>query len=110
MIALSGISNILVESVVGISVVFIALSLLVIAFILMGKISRYLSKRAYLKNKKHQSEMSELDLHEATAISYALHLYLSELHDEESGIITIKKIERRYSPWSSKIYSVNVIK
>ncbi len=36
----------------------------------------------------------------------ALHLYLDEIHDEESGVITIKQISRAYSPWSSKIYAV----
>ncbi|MCF6358769.1 MAG: hypothetical protein L3J54_13285, partial [Draconibacterium sp.] len=41
------------------------------------------------------------------AISLAIHLYFSELHDEESNIVTIKKVRKAYSPWSSKIYSVN---
>lgn len=40
------------------------------------------------------------------AISAAIHLYTSEQHDEENTILTIKKVSRRYSPWSSKIYSV----
>ena len=42
------------------------------------------------------------------AISLALHLYLNDhAHDVESNVITIKRIQRRYSPWSSKIYSMN---
>ena len=41
------------------------------------------------------------------AISMALHLYYAEVHDEESNKITIKTVERRYSPWSSKIYGLN---
>lgn len=40
------------------------------------------------------------------AIAMALHLYYGEVHDNESNVITIKRIERRYSPWSSKIYGV----
>lgn len=40
------------------------------------------------------------------AISTAIHLYVSESHDEENTILTIDKVSRRYSPWSSKIYSV----
>lgn len=45
---------------------------------------------------------------ELAAISLALHLYINfNSHDEESNVITIKRIERRYSPWSSKIYSMN---
>jgi hypothetical protein len=41
------------------------------------------------------------------AIAMALHLFLDEVHDNESNVITIKRIERRYSPWSSKIYGIN---
>jgi len=40
------------------------------------------------------------------AIAMALHMYYDEVHDMESNVITIKRIERRYSPWSSKIYGV----
>jgi hypothetical protein len=44
---------------------------------------------------------------EATAaIAMALHLYLDEIHDKESGVLTIKRISKTYSPWSSKIYAV----
>jgi len=41
------------------------------------------------------------------AIAMAIHLYYAEVHDEESHVITIKTVERRYSPWSSKIYGIN---
>lgn len=46
---------------------------------------------------------------EIAAIGMALHLYLNDnaIHDNESNVITIKRIQRRYSPWSSKIYSMN---
>jgi glutaconyl-CoA/methylmalonyl-CoA decarboxylase subunit delta len=45
---------------------------------------------------------------EIAAIGMALHLYLNDsAHDDESNVITIKRIQRRYSPWSSKIYSMN---
>jgi hypothetical protein len=40
------------------------------------------------------------------AIAMALHKFYDEVHDNESNVITIKRIERRYSPWSSKIYGV----
>ena len=41
------------------------------------------------------------------AIAMALHLYYSDVHDQDSHVITIKKVERRYSPWSAKIYGIN---
>lgn len=47
---------------------------------------------------------------EQAAIAMAMHLYFNA-HDEESHVITIEEVERRYSPWSSKIYNMrNVIK
>lgn len=40
------------------------------------------------------------------AIAAAIHLYRSELHDFEDTVITMKKVSRTYSPWSSKIYGL----
>ena len=42
----------------------------------------------------------------AAAISTAIHLHLEEQHDNENAILTIKQGRKKYSPWSSKIYSV----
>lgn len=45
---------------------------------------------------------------EATAaIAMALHLYYNGVHDEEHTQVTIRKVERRYSPWNSKLYGMN---
>lgn len=43
---------------------------------------------------------------EIAAIAMALHLFKNELHDQESLTLTINKISRAYSPWSSKIYGI----
>ncbi len=40
------------------------------------------------------------------AIAVALKLYEEDLHDIESNVVTINKVARTYSPWSSKIYSM----
>ena len=40
------------------------------------------------------------------AIVMALYLYQNELHDIENTVLTIKKVSRSYSPWSSKIYGL----
>ncbi|MDP4239428.1 MAG: hypothetical protein Q8904_08170 [Bacteroidota bacterium] len=53
---------------------------------------------------KDKGEVLSTDV---VAIAMALHLYYGEVHDNESNVITIKRIERRYSPWSSKIYGTN---
>jgi glutaconyl-CoA/methylmalonyl-CoA decarboxylase subunit delta len=67
-----------------------------------------------LFGKKAQSEETiedkvngEIPSADIVAISMALHLFYDEVHDNESNVITIKRIERRYSPWSSKIYGIN---
>jgi glutaconyl-CoA/methylmalonyl-CoA decarboxylase subunit delta len=43
---------------------------------------------------------------EQAAIAVALYLHFNELHDEESNIITIQRVSKTYSPWSSKIYNM----
>ena len=40
------------------------------------------------------------------AIAMALYLCLDE-HDEESHTLTIRPVQRSYTPWSSRIYNVN---
>ncbi|MDX9747102.1 MAG: OadG family protein [Paludibacter sp.] len=107
-------SDILVESGFGILVVFVALALLVLAFYAFGKISRYQFKKN--KTKANQAKNiqpattdeqdDEIPALEVAAIATALTLFFSDVHDEESNVITIKRIERRYSPWNSKIYGI----
>jgi Na+-transporting methylmalonyl-CoA/oxaloacetate decarboxylase gamma subunit len=40
------------------------------------------------------------------AIAMALYAYYNELHDVESGVITIRRVSKTYSPWSSKLYNM----
>jgi len=40
----------------------------------------------------------------AAAVAMALYLHFGEMHDVESGVVTIKRISKMYSPWSSKLY------
>jgi Na+-transporting methylmalonyl-CoA/oxaloacetate decarboxylase gamma subunit len=51
-------------------------------------------------------EPDELSGEVNAAIATAIYLYRSELHDFEDTVLTIKKVSRTYSPWSSKIYGV----
>ena len=39
-------------------------------------------------------------------IAATIHLYLQEVHDFENYSLTIKRIDKIYSPWSSKIYGL----
>lgn len=61
--------------------------------------------------RETQSDMlreTETDTGDAdkAAIAAALYLYFNEIHDEESNIITVKRVSKTYSPWSSKLYSM----
>jgi Na+-transporting methylmalonyl-CoA/oxaloacetate decarboxylase gamma subunit len=55
---------------------------------------------------KKAEKVKDLNGEEAAAIALAIHLYKSELHDMESLTITLQKVSRIYSPWSSKIYTL----
>jgi Na+-transporting methylmalonyl-CoA/oxaloacetate decarboxylase gamma subunit len=96
---------------VGFSIVVFSLTLLVIVFTRLPKLIN-INLKKWRKIDKHIStnETSDNDYVEGNvtaAISLAIHMYFSELHDNESNIVTIKKVKKNYSPWNSKIYSVN---
>ena len=53
-----------------------------------------------------QANVGTIGDEEAAAIALAIHMYKIEIHDMESLTITLKKVSRIYSPWSSKIYTL----
>lgn len=100
---------------VGYTVVFLALLMLMFLFNSMPrvlnlglskKIKEVREKAAARRNGDAKQE-KYISGDVSAAIGLALTLYFKEQHDEESGIITIKRVARTYSPWSSKIYGVN---
>ncbi len=94
---------------VGYLVVFVALVLLYLVFNNVPKLIAYYNKRKLLKQGKvkHAQKATEsVQGNVGAAISMALYLYFSEMHDEESNILTIKKVNKTYSPWNSKIYGM----
>lgn len=101
----------LTVAIVGFSIVLFSLTLLVFVFLRLPKIINIKFKKFRNKgNKQEEKELTEDDYivegNVTAAISLAMHLYFNELHDEESNVVTIKKVKKAYSPWSSKIYSV----
>lgn len=94
---------------VGYSIVFIALVFLIIIF---TQIPKLLNLKVRLELKRKGKEVSnrpedyEVEGDVNAAISMALFMYYNEMHDDESNVITINRITKRYSPWSSKIYSI----
>ena len=96
----------------GFAMVFVILIALVALISVFGKLLAkkvVISKPANTSNEIEEDETFEdhLSADYSAAIALALHLAYSDVHDVESQIITIKKVERRYSPWSSKIYGIN---
>ena len=65
-----------------------------------------LKKIASRIGKKVEDMHEEVPADMNAAIAMAIYLYYSELHDEESNVITINRVSRTYSPWSSKLYNM----
>lgn len=102
----------LTVAIVGFSIVLFSLTLMVFVFSKLPKLVNINLRKFSNKSKNNVQEETPDDHYiiegnVTAAISLALHLHFSELHDEESNIVTIKKVKKAYSPWSSKIYSVN---
>lgn len=98
----------LVIAVAGYLIVFLALVLLFAFFTLIPRMMniRWALKRSGKHGRVLNPEKGDISGEETAAIALALHLYTEEAHDRESGVLTIKRISRAYSPWSSKIYAV----
>lgn len=101
-------TNEIVISVVGYVIVFLALLLLYWFFQLLPKLIFLNVKRILIRKGKKSIAADEMMIsgEVIASISMALHLTYSELHDDESGVLTIRKVSKTYSPWSSKIYAV----
>ena len=96
----------LIIAAVGYVIVFMALVLLFFFFSMLPKLINAKIKKSSAAKGIEISDTGHASGEEIAAISMALHLHYSAMHDEESGVLTIKKISRAYSPWSSKIYGV----
>ena len=100
-------------AIIAMSVVFIGLILLYVSFKIVGNIAVKLGKSNAMKaigiTDKVEAKEKNLGSHsgeEAAAIAMALHEFMNDAHDVEDMILTINKVKRTYSPWSSKIYTL----
>ncbi len=94
-------------------VVFFALVLLFFAFRLIGKTSKKLSQKRSQNATANAPQgtatatvPSEVSGEVLAAIFMALHEEQSNAHDIEHNILTFNKVNKSYSPWSSKIYGM----
>ncbi len=92
----------------GMLVVFVALAVLVFFFKGLGHVLNREAKKisSSEKSDKNVQETQGLSGEVSAAIVMALFLYSNEMHDMEDPIITMTKVSRTYSPWSSKIYGL----
>lgn len=95
-------------SVVGYIVVFVSLLLLAIIITNFQKVLQ-IKQRKKLKSVGHRAaDADDLSISGdvSAAISTALYLHFEEKHDLENTVLTIKRVQRTYSPWSSKLYGL----
>lgn len=97
-------------AVIAMSVVFAALILLYVVFKNTKRLYS-INFMALFVGRKKLTELPVVAEAEITgevnaAIAMAIHLYMHQLHDHEETVLTIKKVARTYSPWSSKIYGI----
>ena len=103
----------IVVAIVGYLTVFTALVLLYLIFYNIPKLYKIQLKKMMSRQGKRKNGSKDGDCciditgQTSAAISMALHLYFDEMHDDEDMVMTIKKVSKRYSPWSSKIYGLN---
>jgi Na+-transporting methylmalonyl-CoA/oxaloacetate decarboxylase gamma subunit len=99
----------------GITVTIIGYLIVLSALVFLFFVYQFIPKALDMYTRARMRRAGKKDAHESTighsgevnaAISMALHLFMNEKHDIESGKITAKKLSKRYSPWSSKIYTI----
>ncbi|MCU0407540.1 MAG: hypothetical protein MUD02_01195 [Bacteroidales bacterium] len=102
-------STAIVIVIVGLAIVFSALIL--IYFFFKVAVPAFFRTFEKLKSFRRASgilpvKSNEIQADVTAAIALTIYMQFSETHDEESNVITIKRVSRIYSPWSSKLYSM----
>lgn len=101
----------IVLTLMAMAIVFSALILLSVCFLLFGRLNDRSARKkkaaaistgdAPTSHKEVRGDSGE----EIAAIVMALYEHLNA-HDKEDTVLTINKVKRVYSPWSSKIYTL----
>lgn len=100
-------------AIMAMCIVFSALLILAICFNIINKIGASMSQKRKIKAlaedeivEDHHKEQDSGEVIAAIAAALAEHL---DAHDREAAVLTINKVRRAYSPWSSKIYGLREI-
>ena len=99
-------------AIIAMSVVFAVLATTYLIFKNISRVYDFVTNRtgkvkAKLQQKQtDKKKVEDVPTEVSAAIAMALHLYYNQQHDLESLKLTIQKVSKIYSPWSSKIYSM----
>lgn len=98
-------------TVTAMAVVFLGLMVLFLVFKQIGNAAIRASKRnaekaAAAEGGKISANAGQESGEIFAAIATALYEMSDDNHDIESTVLTIRKVQRSYSPWSSKLYSL----
>lgn len=102
-------------TIMAMCIVFSALLMLCLSFYAIGAIGKRMSRSNKIKSSGADHKDKEVRAatghdsgEEIAAIVMALHEHFNA-HDAENTILTINKVKRAYSPWSSKIYGLREV-
>lgn len=90
-------------AIIGVIIVFSSLAVISLIIRLLKRIG---APKREAPPEETQPVQNGVSGEVVAAIATALQYHLFELHDEERTIITIKKVSKPYSPWSSKLYGM----
>lgn len=108
--------------IVTISGFLIVIIALVILFLIFSGVSKIINAdwKSIVNKDKRKNEVEVVDnsnkdmstsknnINDDVIVAIGLALSMSmEVHDEESGVLTIKRTQRVTSPWASKILGIN---
>ncbi|MDD4684125.1 MAG: OadG family transporter subunit [Bacteroidales bacterium] len=99
---------------IAVSTVFLALIVIFLFLLLFKNTIINLQDRKARKQEAKDSKqagpksIASISGEEFAAIAAAIYMYDDQLHDEENTILTINKVSKTYSPWSSKLHNMNV--
>jgi len=92
---------------------FVVFSALAILYVIYKNIGRFFISKGNAGKKSESTPVTsgkqaekEMSGEVNAAIAMALYLYNNEMHDFENTVLTIRKVSKNYSPWSSKIYTL----
>lgn len=94
-------------------VVFCGLLILFLCFMSIGKFSIYFRKLRAMQSKgitdmdvANKKKLATAPGELYAAISMAMYEHLEDVHDVEDTVLTMTRVKRTYSPWSSRIYTL----